>query len=88
VLYNLTQSIPNNTPLTIDYVLNLKEFKEKEALLQNNLKLLFPLSIAIYTFKRRKQKFNIKIQIYCNMSRCYKKAKVKEIKTKPRNCST
>jgi hypothetical protein len=86
--YNLTQSIPNNTPITIDYVLNSKEYKEKEALLQNDLKLLFPLSRAIYTFKRRKQKFNIKIEIHCNMSRCYKKTKVKEIKTKPQNCST
>jgi hypothetical protein len=85
---NLTQSLPNSTSLTIDHVLHSKEYKEKEALLQNDLKLLFPLSRAIYTFKRRKQKSNIKIQICCNMSRCYKKGKVKEIKTKPRNCST
>jgi hypothetical protein len=45
----------------IEHVLNSIEYKEKEALLQDDLKLIFPLSRAMYTFKRRKEKFNIKI---------------------------
>ena len=64
-------------------------FKKKQQLLQNDLKVLFPFSGAVFVFKTRYVKNNIKFDINCNMKYNYvPTSKHKSTNGIIRNCKT
>ena len=73
----------------VQFIKSSPEFASKVALLQQDMKVLFPLSGANFIFKNRHTKTSIKLQIMCSYSVCYDN-RTKDIRTKgrPRNCRT
>ena len=64
-------------------------YKHQRKLLQNDLKLLFPLSGASFSFKPRDSKLLCKFEIQCNRKYAYTgKNKNKSLKGIKRNCKT
>ena len=91
-------SITNNdfiTSLSIDktervvQIQQSQEYNIKRKLLQNDLKLLFPLSGSLFIFKTRDSKHTCKFDILCNMKYNYiQNSKNKSSKGITRNCKT
>lgn len=84
--------IPSDT--SVEAITQSEEYKTKLKLLQDDLKLLSPLSGTKFTFKdrgtSRKQAKQIKFEIHCNKNRPYKKSKEKseQPSINSRQCST
>ena len=76
-------------PQRIMSIKNSVEYKTKRKLLQNDLKLLFPLSGSLFVFKTRDTKHCCKFDILCNMKFAYHPtSKNKSTKGITRQCKT
>ena len=73
----------------VAFIKQSPEFKKKQKLLQNDFKVLFPFSGAVFVFKTRYVKNNIKFDINCNMKYNYvPTSKHKSTNGIMRNCKT
>ena len=73
----------------VSLIQNSSDYKSKRLLLQNDLKLLFPLSGSTFTFKSRDNKRQCKFDILCHRKRCYvPSSKNTSSKGITRNCKT
>ena len=72
-----------------EMIRKLPEFTTKRKLLQNDLKVLFPLSGSTFLFKTRYNKTCIKFDINCSMRYCYTSTSKNQSKQGiTRNCKT